>query len=218
MTTLQAFNALLRNFMDELAQTFPEDVTLSVSTTSFDALVKANARKPLQLFMEAAGAHAQLILTKDPALFEHPLTLAGALDLKKYWDSPGLSEASKDAIWGYLQQLYLLGSTVSALPPEMLGAIETMAQECASKIESGEADLSSITSMLLGGNIGGALGSGNLGGVLGSGNLGGVLGSGNPLASLLGSLGNGTDDLFSSSSLSRPLASNTTTKKKKSKK
>lgn len=182
MTTLQAFNALLRNFMDELAQTFPEDATLSASLTGLDALVKANARKPLQLFMDAVGAHAQLILTKDPALFAQPLTLSGAFDLKKYWDSPGLSEASKDAIWGYLQQLYLLGSTVSALPPEMLGAIETMAQECASKIESGEADLSSITSMLLSG-----------GGGLGLGSLGGAAGAGNPLASLLGSLGGGSE-------------------------
>ena len=180
MTTLQAFNGLLRNFMDELSQTFPEDTTLATSVTGLDVLVKANARKPLQLFMEAVGHHAQLILTKDPALFEQSLTLSGTLDLKKYWDSPGLSQASKDAIWGYLQQLYLLGSTVSALPPEMLGAIESMAQQCASKIESGEADLSSITSMLMGG------GGGDISSLM-SGLMGGGGSAGNPLAALLGS-------------------------------
>jgi hypothetical protein len=174
MSTLHAFNALLRAFIEELAHTFPEDATLAVSLTGLDTLIKANARKPLQLFMEAVSAHAQLILSKDPTLFDQPITLPGALDLKKYWDSPGLSDASKDGIWGYIQQLYLLGSTVSALPPEMLGAIESMAQQCASKIESGEADLSSITSMLLGGNIGG------LAGMLGGGEA-------NPLAALLGS-------------------------------
>lgn len=176
MTTLQAFNTLLRNFLHELSMTFPEDATLAVALDGLDALVKANARKPLELFMEAVGAHAQLVLTKDPALFDEPLTISGTLDLQTYWRSPGVSDASKDAIWQYLQQLYLLGSTVSALPAEMLTAIESMAQECAGKIERGEADLAGITSMLLNGGLGNLAGGG-------AGGLGG-------LASLLG----GADD------------------------
>lgn len=158
MTTLQAFNTLLRNFLHELTQTFPEDSTLAVSLDGLDTLAKMNARKPLEVFMEAIGAHAQLLLTKDPALFHTPLTLPGSLDLKTYWDSPDLSQASRDAIWQYLQQLYLLGSTVSALPPDMLTAIESMAQECASKIEAGEADLGSVTNMLLSGGLGNLMG------------------------------------------------------------
>lgn len=204
MTTLQAFNTLLRNFMHELCQTFPEDATLSLSLDGLDALVKANARKPLELFMEAVGAHAQLILTKDPALFATPLTLSGTLDLKTYWDSPGLSDASKDAIWQYLQQLYLLGSTVSALPAEMLTAIESMAQECASKIESGEADLASVTNMLLNGGLGnlGALGGlGDLGNLGNLGGLGDLLGGDNSSAAgALGGLGSSLASLMGAQS------------------
>jgi hypothetical protein len=214
MTTLQAFNTLLRNFLHELTQTFPEDSTLAVSLDGLDTLAKMNARKPLEIFMEAIGAHAQLLLTKDPALFATPLELPGNLDLKTYWDSPGLSQASRDAIWQYLQQLYLLGSTVSALPPDMLTAIEGMAQECAGKIERGEADLGSITNMLLSGGLGNLMGGpgsaeglGALGNLLGSGEgsgpglegLASMFGgeSAGGLASLLGGAGGGdpSDDL-----------------------
>lgn len=194
MTTLQAFNTLLRNFMQELSMTFPEDATLAVGLDGLDALIKANARKPVELFMEAIGPHAQLVLTKDPALFDAPITISGTLDLQTYWTSPGLSDASKDAIWQYLQQLYLLGSTVSALPAEMLTAIESMAQECAGKIERGEADLAGITSMLLNGGIGSLAGPGGLGG-LGSLAAGPGAGGLAGLASLLG--GGGADDILS---------------------
>ena len=196
MTTLQAFNTLLRNFLHELTQTFPEDSTLAVSLDGLDTLAKMNARKPLEIFMEAIGAHAQLLLTKDPALFRTPLTLPGNLDLKTYWDSADLSEASRDAIWQYLQQLYLLGSTVSALPPDMLTAIESMAQECASKIESGEADLGSVTNMLLSGGLGNLMGgAGSAGGLdtLGAllGGAGGEGGGLDGLASMLSGGGGG---------------------------
>ena len=181
MTTLQTFNTLLRQFLDELATTFPEDAALAVSVPSFDKLVKANARKPLDLFNESLGPHAQLVMTKDPALFDQGLTIAGTIDLKTYWETPDLTDASRAAIWQYLQSLLALASTVSALPPEMLTAIESMAQECASKISSGETDLASMTSMLLGngaGADGGGLASlfNSLGSSLGS-SLGPSLGS-----------------------------------------
>lgn len=166
MATIQSFNGLLRNFIQELCQTFPEDATLAMCLEGFDTLVKANARKPMDLFMQSVGPHAQFIMSKDPALFEKPLTLSGTLDLKTYWDSPGLSQASKDAIWQYLQTLYMLASTVSAVPPEMLSAIESLAQNCATKIQSGEADLTSVTNMLL---HGGESGLSSLLGTLGLG-------------------------------------------------
>ena len=159
MTTLQSFNSLLGTFLQELSDTFPEDANLAVSADGLSSLVKVNARKPLHLFMEAMSPHAQLVMTKDDALFAQPVSLVAGLDLKTLWDSPDLSDASKDAIWQYIQSLFLLGSTVSALPPEMLGAIESMAQDCASKIESGETSLESMTSMLLGGGGGAGLSS-----------------------------------------------------------
>lgn len=148
MATIQSFNGLMRSFIEELCHTFPEDETLHMCFEGFDALVKVNARKPLELFMESLGPYAQHILTKDPALFQQPIPLSG-IDLKTYWDAPGLSEASRNAIWQYLQTLYMIASTVSAVPPELLQAIETVAQDCATKIQSGEADFASITNMLL---------------------------------------------------------------------
>lgn len=171
-TTVQSFNAMLKNFIHELTLTFPEDQTIAMYYDGFDTLVKANARKPLELFMNALSPHAQYIMTKDPALFAQPLSLGADLDLKAIWEHPDLSQSSKDAIWQYLQSLFLLATTVSALPPDMLNAIENLAQECAGKIQNGETDFASVTQMLMGG------GSQALSSLLGGG-------SANPLASLL---------------------------------
>ena len=180
-TTVHSFNALLKNFIDELCQTFPEDATLAMYASNFEALTKANARKPLELFMEAVGPHAQLVMTKDPALFAQPIQLGADLDLKAIWDSPDLSDASRAAIWQYLHTLFLLASTVSALPPDMLQAIESLAHSCADKIQSGETDFATMTSMLMGGGAGGAGGANPL-----AAQLGGGAGGANPLAALLG--------------------------------
>lgn len=154
MATIQSFNSLLRNFIEELCHAFPEDATLHMYFDGFDMLAGSNARKPLELFMEAMGPHGQHIMNKDPQLFSQPLSLSGGIDLKTYWDSPDLSEASRQAIWQYLQTLYIMASTVSALPPEMVAAIDSIA----SKVESGEVDLAgslgSLTSMFLGGGAG----------------------------------------------------------------
>jgi len=158
-TTIQTFNAMLRQFLQELSDTFPEDASLALSLDGLESLVQANARKPLQLFLEAMTPHATLVMNKDPALFSQGMVLPGSLDLKTYWESPDLSESSKAFIWQYIQNLFLLGSMVSALPPEMMGAIESMAMDCASKIQSGETDLASMTSMLMGGGGGAGISS-----------------------------------------------------------
>jgi hypothetical protein len=152
MSTVDAFNSTLKNFLQELADVFPDEpgigkVQLFLGT--FDVVVAgANKRVAMDSFLEAVTPHADYITAKDPKLFKK-LELPGGISLKELWKKA--SDATREATWQYLQMLFLLGTTAAAVPPEMLNAIEGMASEYADKVKSGEMDLSSVTSMLLGG-------------------------------------------------------------------
>jgi len=150
MSTLEAFNTLMRNFLTELNETFPEFEELNLFVAGFDALVTLTPRKPLETFMETMSPHANLIMAKDPALFEHEdLSLGGAVNLKAMWHSTDLSESTRDAIWQYLSTLYILGSTIQSMPPEILGTIESVAHDCANKVESGEMNMTDLMPALM---------------------------------------------------------------------
>ena len=150
MSTLEAFNTLMRNFLNELNETFPEFEELKVFAAGYDALVILSPHKPLETFMETMSPHANQIMGRDPALFEHDdLSLGGAVNLKAMWHSTDLSEGTRDAIWQYLTTMYVLGSTIQSMPPEILGTIETVAHDCASKVESGEMNMADIMPALM---------------------------------------------------------------------
>jgi hypothetical protein len=157
-STIDAFNSTLKNFLQELVEVFPDEpgvgkVQLFLST--FDTITAANKRVVMEGFLEAMAPHADMITAKDPKLFKK-LELPGGISLKDLWKKA--SEGTRDATWQYLQMLFLLSSTASSVPPQMLDAIEGVASEYAEKVKSGELDLNNVTSMLLGGGgAGGAL-------------------------------------------------------------
>jgi hypothetical protein len=81
------------------------------------------------------------------------------INIKKHWTAD-LSENTKDAIWQYLQTLYILGTTITMIPPEALDMIENVATDCATNIQNGgQLDPSALTGLFssLGGMLGGSL-------------------------------------------------------------
>jgi hypothetical protein len=175
MSTVQAFNTMLKNFLEELAEVFPEETQIAVFLEGFDSLTAINARAPMDMFVESLAPHSALAMAKNPELFEK-IKFPGGIDFGKLWQSD-ISDNTRDAIWQYINLLFLLGSTVRSMPVEMLQGIESVAQSCAEKIENGQLDFSALGSMLMGG----ALGGGGLGGALGA--LGGLGGLGEALGS-----------------------------------
>jgi hypothetical protein len=149
MTTVTAFNTMLKSFLEELAEVFPEQRDVATFLAGFDAFTMITPRKPLQLFVEAISPHTDQLMTKDAKLFA-ALQFPG-IDFNAMWTSPGVTDATRDAIWQYLHTLFLLGTTVQSLPPELLASIETVAQDCADKMQGGEMDFSSMASALMGG-------------------------------------------------------------------
>lgn len=160
MTSLQAFNSLLENFVEELQRTFPEEEGLEYFSEELKTLLKVNNRAPLTMFMNALTPHTDYIMAKNPALFDQTINLGGRLDLAKLWNTPGLSTETREALWQHIHTLFMLGTTIQYLPADMLSTIENAAKECAKRIEAGEQlDLASIAS-----NMAGILGPNVLGG------------------------------------------------------
>ena len=68
--------------------------------------------------------------------------------------------------------LFMLGQTVSQLPPQLLQAIESVAMNCATQMQDPEnVDFAGLSQMLMGG-LGSVLGGGGAGALGGLGSLG----------------------------------------------
>lgn len=144
-TTLSSFNDLMQQFLDELEITFPTDNKLKKYQSNFSLLKKANARKPLNSFMDAVREHSSKIMSKDETYFlESDDAFVVDLDIKTKWAES--SDTTKSAIWQYLQTLYIIGTTIQSLPSEALSMIEEVAKKCADSFNPG--DMSSLIELL----------------------------------------------------------------------
>jgi len=151
MASVTAFNDMLSQFLVELHKTFPEEKGIKKMTTSFEMLKQTNPRLIVDGFMKGVTPYADKISSKDESfLLEEieKIELLKDLNIKSYWNR--MSENTKAATWQYLQTLYMLGTTITAIPAETLGLIETIAKDCADKMqtEGGEIDQDALMKMM----------------------------------------------------------------------
>jgi hypothetical protein len=138
MTTLSTFNDMMEHFVDELVQTFPAVPSFKKYQMVVQMARKTNPRKIMTTFMESVSPHASKIMSKDETIWANEaltIDFLNELQINKIW-TPELSNNTKDAIWQYLQTLYIIGSTISMLPEETLTAIEDMAKKMSDDPES----------------------------------------------------------------------------------
>ena len=151
MASVTAFNDMLSQFLVELHKTFPEEKGIKKMTTSFEMLKQTNPRLIVDGFMKGVTPYADKISSKDESfLLEEieKIELLKDLNIKTYWNR--MSDNTKAATWQYLQTLYMLGTTITAIPAETLGLIETIAKDCADKMqtEGGEIDQDALMKMM----------------------------------------------------------------------
>jgi hypothetical protein len=151
MASVTAFNDMLSQFLVELHKTFPEEKGIKKMTTSFEMLKQTNPRLIVDGFMKGVTPYADKISSKDESfLLEEieKIELLKDLNIKSYWSR--MSDNTKAATWQYLQTLYMLGTTITAIPAETLGLIETIAKDCADKMqtEGGEIDQDALMKMM----------------------------------------------------------------------
>jgi hypothetical protein len=100
-----SFNDVMRQFLTDLSDVFPENVAIQSSLESFENVVRINFKKPMHMFIEFVGPHAEKILHNDDTVFDN-MHFPG-IDFKKLWTSD-ISSNTKHAIFAYLKQLLLL--------------------------------------------------------------------------------------------------------------
>ena len=150
MASIQAFNELMDQFIQELRSTFPEETAIKKWYNTIDLMKGANSKGMMELFMSNVTPYSQQLMAKDDSFFicdTSNIKFVNDLNLKNLW-TPELSENTKNAIWQYLQTLFMMGTTIQAVPPEMMETIENMAEQCADKLQG--QDPSQLGSSLMG--------------------------------------------------------------------
>ncbi|AET84525.1 hypothetical protein OLOG_00062 [Ostreococcus lucimarinus virus OlV4] len=151
MASVTAFNDMLSQFLVELHKTFPDETGIKKMTTSFELLKTTNPRLIVDGFMKGVTPYADKISAKDESfLLEEieKIEFLKDLNIKSYWSR--MSVNTKAATWQYLQTLYMLGTTITAIPAETLNLIEGIAKDCADKMqtEGGEIDQDALMKMM----------------------------------------------------------------------
>ena len=151
MASVTAFNDMMGQFLVELHKTFPDEKGIKKMLTSFDVLKSTNPRLVVDSFMKGVTPYAEQISAKDDKfLLEEcsKIDFLKDLDISSYWDR--MSTNTKDATWQYVQTLYMLGTTIMALPPDKMAQIEALAQGVASQLqeEGGELNEDALMKMM----------------------------------------------------------------------
>jgi hypothetical protein len=151
MASVTAFNDMLSQFLVELHKTFPDETGIKKMTTSFEMLKQTNPRIIVDGFMKGVAPYADRISAKDEKFILEEIEkieMLKDLNIKSYWAR--MSPATKAATWQYLQTLYMLGTTITAIPAETLSLIEGIAKDCADKMqtEGGEIDQDALMKMM----------------------------------------------------------------------
>jgi hypothetical protein len=141
MASVGAFNDMMGQFLTELHKA-TDDKSIKKFIVSFELLKQTNPRKCVDGFMKGIQPYADKMSQRDESFFQdiQNIEFLKDLNIAEYWNDK-LSENTKNAIWRYLQTLYMLGTTISAIPQETLSMIENIAKDCAEKIENGDENI-----------------------------------------------------------------------------
>ncbi|AFC35011.1 hypothetical protein OtV6_103c [Ostreococcus tauri virus RT-2011] len=151
MASVTAFNDMLSQFLVELHKTFPEEKGIKKMTTSFEVIKQSNPRLIVDGFMKGVTPYADKISAKDESfLLEEieKIDFLKDLNIKSYWTR--MSANTQAATWQYLQTLYMLGTTINAIPADTLAQIENIARGVADKMQTdgGELDQDALMQMM----------------------------------------------------------------------
>jgi hypothetical protein len=165
MTSYKAFNEMYTQFLNELAQTFPEEPSIA------KVLKKHQDERTYKKVMNKLSPWAQQIMEKDSKFFCEENEFVVVLNLHELWKKEDVSGATRQAIWQYISSLYGFGVTLQMIPPGFMNIIENEAENCAKSLQESGGELneaaimsaaqSMMSKLLSGGGLPGLPGPGN---------------------------------------------------------
>lgn len=129
MTSNSAFNNMLDSFYNDLLAVYPDNEVIK------EASKKPRTKAVMDRFMKYTGARGHLLNSRDPAFFSEKNKFMKEIGVVDLW--PEMTDNNKSAVWSHIQNMYMLGTSISMLPPEMLAMVEGTAQKFAKEIEDG---------------------------------------------------------------------------------
>jgi len=133
---------MMSQFLMELHKTFPEEKGLKKYISAFELLKETQPKKIVESFMENIAPYADKVSARDESFFLKDSTtieFLKPLNITTCW--PNASDGTKSAIWQYIQTLYMLGTTITSIPPDTLAMIESVAKQCADKMQDEGGDI-----------------------------------------------------------------------------
>lgn len=132
--SIKTFTTVLKEFLKELENTFPEEKQIKTVRQRYKILKKTNPRKIVEMYMTGiSGDESLLTSNNEEFIFKHSEMIPG-LNLKSFWDR--CSDNTKASIWKYLNTLYVIGTTIVAIPQNMMEGIEKIAMQCAENMQN----------------------------------------------------------------------------------
>lgn len=130
---MAAFNDMLGRFYDELLTVFPDDAALLAAKS------KPRTRLTLERFMKQTAARAHHLTAKNDAFFTEKNKFMKEIGLCDLWKK--CTPELKEKIWAYLSNLYMLGTSVQMIPPQMMSVIENAAENCSKDVMTADGQL-----------------------------------------------------------------------------
>jgi hypothetical protein len=107
------FNTQSDEFLQSVETLLPNETALKQYRFMFNQVKLFDPKKPVYLFMDSLGPYGQNIMSKDDSFFglnKDPDHIGNTLGINKYWST--FNTDVKDAIWAYLQILFILGMKI----------------------------------------------------------------------------------------------------------
>ena len=98
MTVSDEFKKIISDFVADIATVFPEHNEACATVYNMDhAAVYDHCKRTY------APQFFNILYRNDTVLFAEPIELLPGLDFKSLWETPDISDATKEAVWKYLQ-------------------------------------------------------------------------------------------------------------------
>ena len=125
----EQFNELAKTFLTKMSLTFPQEKKVTDYKYEFDTMMNMiklgvfKEDKPVRMFMKNIRPFGEKILGRDELFFkkdefvESAESISGKMGLIEYWDK--MTPEVQNAIWDYIQGLYMLGMASLGLQTEL---------------------------------------------------------------------------------------------------
>jgi hypothetical protein len=114
---IDEFNKTLSEFINKLIIQFPEETKLKKYNSAYKVTKMYDSSIPIKLYMGGCMKFSEQIKNRDSEFFQKRETFVNAvkqyssftndIGLVDYWTN--LNDSSKNAIWDYIQTLYVMG-------------------------------------------------------------------------------------------------------------